>query len=45
MAEPILNSPRVVSGVGERVPAGVPEQVCVNRKGEAGALGDTLGQA
>jgi hypothetical protein len=37
MAEPILDAPRVVAGIGQRVAAGVPEHVNVDRKGEAGA--------
>jgi hypothetical protein len=42
MAEPILDAPRVVAGVGEGVPAGVAQHVSVNRKGEAGARTDAL---
>jgi len=42
MAEPILNAPRVVAGICQRIAAGVPQHVGVDRKGEAGANTDTL---
>jgi hypothetical protein len=35
VAEPILNASRVVAGISQGVAAGVPEQVGVDRKGEA----------
>ena len=38
MAEPILDAPRVVAGVGQGVAAGMADHVSVNRKGEADAL-------
>jgi hypothetical protein len=37
MTEPILDAPRVVSGIGQGVAAGMAKHVNVNRKGEAGA--------
>jgi len=42
VSEPILDGPRVVSGVRQSVPAAVPEHVAVNRKFEIGALTDSL---
>ena len=45
MAKPILNCPRVVALVCERVAAGVPQHVRVNLEREAGALTDALDQA
>ena len=45
MAEPILNRPRVVSCIGERVAARMPQHVNVNLEREAGALTDALDQA
>ena len=44
MAEPIVNAPRVVAGVGQGVAASVPEHVGVSRKGEAGAPADAFDQ-
>jgi hypothetical protein len=42
VAEPILNAPRVVTGIGQRVAASVPQHVCVHRKGDEGARPDAL---
>jgi hypothetical protein len=44
MAEPILNCPRVVACIGERVAAGVPEHVHVNLEWKSGALAYALEQ-
>jgi hypothetical protein len=44
MAEPVLDSPRVVARIRQGVAAGAPRHVGVNRKGEAGALADALDQ-
>jgi hypothetical protein len=44
VAEPILNAPRVVACVGERVAARMTQHVNVNRKGEACARADALDQ-
>jgi hypothetical protein len=42
MTKPILNCPRVVAGVGERVTAGVSKHVNVNLEREASALAYAL---
>ena len=43
MAEPVLNCPRVVTGIGQRVAAGVPEHMEMNvPRRETGLLGNTL---
>ena len=42
VTKPILNRPRVVSFIGQRVAAGVAEHVYVNLEREAGALADAL---
>jgi len=42
MAEPVLNAPRVLAGIGQGVAAGVPERVEVGRKGEARTRADAL---
>jgi hypothetical protein len=40
VAKPIVNASRVVAGIGQGEAAGVPEQVGVDREGEAGVLAD-----
>lgn len=45
MTEPILDATRVVTSIGQGVPAPVAEHVGVNRKSEAGAIADALYQA
>ena len=45
MAEPVLNCPRVVARIGQRIAAGVPEHVHVNLKREAGTFADAFDQA
>jgi|HubBroStandDraft_6_1064221.scaffolds.fasta_scaffold277684_2 hypothetical protein len=42
MAKPILDAPRVVAGVCQRVAAAVPQHVCVDLEREAGALANAL---
>jgi hypothetical protein len=42
VTEPVLDAPRVVARAGQRVAAGVVQDVGVNRKGEAGARADAL---
>jgi hypothetical protein len=42
MAEPILDASRVVSGIGQGVPAGMPRHVGVVRKSEARSGADAL---
>jgi len=42
MAEPILDGPRIVAGVRQRVAAGVAEHVDVDGEVKAGALTDAL---
>ena len=43
--QPILNGPRVVPGVGQRVTAGVPQHVHVDLERKAGALADAFDKA
>jgi hypothetical protein len=38
MTKPILNPPRVMAGIRQRVPATMPQRVGVNREGQAGSL-------
>jgi hypothetical protein len=40
MAEPILNRPRIMPRIGQRVTAGVPKHVDVNLEREAGPFTD-----
>ena len=40
MAEPVLDSPRVVACIGQCVATGVPEHVGVNSEREAGTLAE-----
>ena len=40
--EPVLNCPRVMSRIGQRVAAGVPQHVDVNLEREAGAIANPL---
>jgi hypothetical protein len=42
MAKPILNCPRIVPRIGQRIAAGVPQHVNVNLEWEAGAPADAL---
>jgi hypothetical protein len=42
MTQPILNSPCIVSGVGQCVAAAVPQHVCMHREVGAGTLADSL---
>ena len=42
MAEPVLNSPRVVAGIREGIAASVPEHMDVNFEREAGTLPDAF---
>ena len=42
MTQPILDCPRIVSGIRQRVAAGVAQHVSVNPKLKAGALTDAL---
>src|SRR5205814_8162733 len=42
MAEPVLNSPRVVAGIREGIAASVPERMDVNFEREAGRLPDAF---
>jgi hypothetical protein len=42
VAEPVLNAPRVVVGIGQGVAPGVAQHASVDRKGEAGARADAL---
>jgi hypothetical protein len=44
VAQPILQRPRIVAGVCERVAAGVAEHVGVDREGHLGARADSLDQ-
>jgi hypothetical protein len=44
MPKPILNCPRVVTCIGQRVAAGVPQHVDVNLEWEARALADAHSQ-
>ena len=45
MAEPVLNSTRLVASIRQRIAAGVAQHVGVYRKAEASALADALNQA
>jgi len=45
MTKPILNCPRIVPCIGQRVTAGVPQHVNVDLKWKAGALANALDQA
>jgi hypothetical protein len=42
MAEPIPDAPRVMAGIGQGIPAGMPQHVSVNRKGKASARANAL---
>jgi hypothetical protein len=44
MAEPVLNAPRVMSGISQGVPASMAKHMSVNREREASALADALDQ-
>jgi hypothetical protein len=44
IAEPVLYRPGIVAGIGQGVPACVPQHVGVHRKGKTGAGADALDQ-
>ena len=42
MPEPVLDAPRVMPGVGERIAAAMPQRVDVHGEREAGPLANPL---
>jgi hypothetical protein len=45
VAEPILNAPRVVAGIGQGIAAGMAQHVGMDGEGKTGAHADALDQA